>query len=96
MADYAVQTAALRELAALLGAAADATRDVAEHPGVVRGRAHSGGDDALASRAALFADRWHEGLRLMASQTRRTGDALRLVADTYERADRLPGLLRPR
>ena len=91
MADYAVQTARLREVAAVLCDAADATRDVAEHPGVVRGRARCGGDAELAGQAELFADRWHEGLRLMAGQTRRTADALRLAADVYEQADRLLG-----
>ncbi len=89
MADYAVQTDQLREIAAVLRDAADATRQVAEHPGVVRGRAHCGGDADLTRSAELLADRWHEGLRLMAAQTRRTADALRLAAEVYEQADRL-------
>ena len=91
MAEYAVHTDRLREVAAMLCEAADATRDVAEHPGVVRGQAHCGGDAELTRQAELFADRWHEGLRLMAAQTRRTADALRLAADVYEQADRLAG-----
>ncbi len=89
MADYAVDTAALREISALLCDAADATREVAEHPGVLRGRAHCGGDADLTRSAELFADRWHEGLRAMAAQTRRTADALRLAAELYEQAERL-------
>ena len=89
MATYAVQTARLREVASVLGDAADATRDAAEHPGVVRARAHCGGDAELGRQTELFADRWAEGLRLMAAQTRRTADALRLAAEVYEQADRL-------
>lgn len=88
MADYEVRTASLREVAAVLCDAADATREVAAHPGVVRGRAQCGGDADLTDAAELFADRWHEGLRLMTAQTRRTADALRLAAEVYEQADR--------
>ena len=91
MAEYSVRTTQLREVAALLRDAADATRDVAEHPGVVRARAHCCGDAELLEQTELFADRWHEGLRLAAAQTRRTSDALWLAADVYEHADLLAG-----
>lgn len=87
MARYRVQTAELREIADRLTAAADASRAVVEHPGVVRGRAQDGGADVLRDAGERFADRWQYGLRVMSADAQRVVDLLRVVADSYDQAD---------
>lgn len=87
MPRYQVQTGQLREAAAALARAAEVARSLVEHPGVVRGRAHDGGDELLAAAGAQFADRWQHGLRLMSAHSQRMADALRLAADTYDRVE---------
>lgn len=87
MAQYQVKTAELRNMVEQLTAAAEASRAVVAHPGVVRGRAQDGGADVLRDAGARFADRWHHGLRLMSAETQRIADQLTMVADTYDQAE---------
>ena len=87
MAQYQVKTAELRNMVEQLSAAAEASWAVVAHPGVVRGRAQDGGADVLRDAGERFADRWHDGLRLMSAETQRIADQLTMVADTYDLAD---------
>ena len=87
MAQYRVQTAQLRAVADTLSAGATASRAMAEHPGVVRGRGQDSGDLGVRAAAEQFADRWEHGLARMSDEAQRLADVLTLVADTYDRAD---------
>ena len=87
MAQYQVKTAELRTVVEQLLAAAEASWAVVAHPGVVRGRAQDGGADVLRDAGERFADRWHDGLRLMSGETQRIADQLTMVADTYDQAE---------
>lgn len=86
---YAVRTDRLRAVADALADAVTAAAGVADHPGVVRGRAQDAGDDELRDQAAAFADRWEHGLHLMVGHGRRMSDALRSAADGYDRVEAL-------
>lgn len=87
MAQYGVRTAQLRDVAETLAAAAEALRGVVEHPGIVRGRAQDSGDDGVRDAAERLADRWEHAMQLMAAESQRLVDVLRLAADTYDEAD---------
>lgn len=87
MARFEVDPGRLRETADRLQRAVTAARAVAEHPGVVRGRAQDGGCEQLRDAADRFARRWEHGARLLADDLGRTRDVLLLVADTYVAAE---------
>lgn len=87
MGRFHVQTAQLHEICGHLAGAARACADLLAHPGALRGRASDGGDPQLRAAAELFAQRWQDGLQVMGADAGRLADALRLVAQTYERAD---------
>ncbi|GAB3690523.1 hypothetical protein [Angustibacter aerolatus] len=91
MTNTVVDLEALQAVSARLLAAADAARDLSRHPGVVRGRAADGGDDALRDAAVHFADRWSWALDRASYDARRIGELLGAAVDTYRRTERLVG-----
>ncbi|GMA89176.1 hypothetical protein GCM10025868_44260 [Angustibacter aerolatus] len=95
MTNTVVDLEALQAVSARLLAAADAARDLSRHPGVVRGRAADGGDDALRDAAVHFADRWSWALDRASYDARRIGEPAR-CGGRHLPSHRARGRRRPR